>query len=272
MPLFGLVSCRWIMTVSGRCAEGCGDNSRNDFRGACAGHHSMSSNRTTFSRAGIRHGFMMAQPLAASVLLYGAVFGVLAGESGLSTLQAVLMSTLVYSGSAQLAALQIGVTTALLPPLLLAVLLLNARYLLYGAALRPWLGGMSPAAAYGTLFLTGDGNWALAMKEYANGNRDAGFLFGSGLAMYAPWALGTLGGHMLASWVPDPRALGLDFMLVAFAAAIAVGAWRGREDWWPAAASALAAVLVYRLLPGGWHIVAAGIVGAAVGAWRHRDA
>jgi predicted branched-subunit amino acid permease len=210
--------------------------------------------------------------MAASVLLYGAVFGVLAGEAGLSSLQALLMSALVYSGSAQLAALQIGVTTALLPPLLLAVLLLNARYLLYGAALRPWLQDMPPATAYSTLFFTGDGSWALSMKEYAGGNRDAGFVFGSGIAMYLPWAIGTFGGHLLASWVPDPKALGLDFMLVAFAAAIGAGAWRGREDWLPALAAAVAALLLYRLLPNGWHIVGAGLAGAAIGAWRHQDA
>ena len=232
----------------------------------------MSSERATFSRAGVRRGFLVAQPMAASVLLYGAVFGVLAGEAGLSSVQALLMSALVYSGSAQLAALQIGVTTALLPPLLLAVLLLNARYLLYGAALRPWLAGTTPAEAYSTLFFTGDGSWALSMKEYANGNRDAGFVFGSGIAMYLPWALGTIGGHLLASWVPDPKALGLDFMLVAFAAAIGVGAWRGKQDWLPAIAAACAAVLLYRLLPDGWHIVGAGLAGALVGAWRHQDA
>jgi len=226
----------------------------------------------TFSRQGVRHGFIVAQPMAASVLLYGAVFGVLAGESGLSSLQALLMSALVYSGSAQLAALEIGVTTALLPPLLLAVLLLNARYLLYGAALRPWLAGITPAKAYSTLFFTGDGSWALSMKEYAIGNRDAGFILGSGIAMYLPWAVGTVSGHLLASWVPDPRAFGLDFMLVAFAGAIGVGAWRGKEDWWPALAAAAAALLIYRLLPNGWHIVAAGLAGAAVGAWRHVDA
>ncbi len=226
----------------------------------------------TFTRSGVRAGVLVAQPMAASVLLYGAVFGVLAGEAGWSTLQALLMSGLVYSGSAQLAALEIGVTSTMLAPLLLAVLLLNARYLLYGAALRPWLAGTTPIQAYATLFFTGDGSWALSMKEYARGNRDAGFVFGSGVAMYLPWSLGTVGGHVLASRVPDPRALGLDFMLVAFAAAIGVGAWRGRQDWLPAFAAAASAWLVLRLLPGGWHIVAAGLAGAAVGAWRHRDA
>lgn len=208
--------------------------------------------------------------MAASVLLYGAVFGVLAGEAGLTWIQALLMSGLIYSGSAQLASLEIGVSTSLLAPLVIAVLLLNARYLLYGAALRPWLGHTTPAKAYASLFFTGDGSWALSMKEYSLGNRDAGYVFGSGVAMYLPWALGTLGGHLLASWVPDPKAFGLDFMLVAFAAAIGAGAWRGASDALPAAVAGIAAWLVFRLLPGGWHIVGAGIAGALVGAWRHQ--
>jgi 4-azaleucine resistance transporter AzlC len=226
----------------------------------------------SFTRAGVRHGFIAAQPLAASVLLYGAVFGVLAGESGLSVIEALLMSGLVYSGSAQLASIEIGVSAALLPPLLLAVILLNARYLLYGAAMRPWLAATTPARAYATLFFTGDGSWALSMREYAEGNRDAGFAFGSGFATYLPWLAGTLGGHVLASRVPDPRVLGLDFMLVAFAAAIGVGAWRGRQDWLTVIAAVLAAVVVFRWLPNGWHIVAAGLAGALVGALRYRHA
>ncbi len=226
----------------------------------------------TFTRAGVRHGFVAAQPLAASVALYGAVFGVLAGESGLSVADALLMSAFVYSGSAQLAAVEIGVAVALLPQLLLAVLLLNARYLLYGAALRPWLAGVTPAQAYASLFFNGDGSWALSMKEYAEGNRDAGYVFGAGFATYLPWVAGTAGGHLLGSWVPDPRALGLDFMLVAFAAAIGVGAWRGRSDLAVVIVAALAALAVFRWLPGGWHIVAAGLAGAVIGAWRHRGA
>ena len=55
----------------------------------------MTTARASFSRAGVRHGFLVAQPMAASVMLYGAVFGVLAGEAGLSSLQALLMSGLV---------------------------------------------------------------------------------------------------------------------------------------------------------------------------------
>jgi predicted branched-subunit amino acid permease len=90
----------------------------------------------TFTREGVWRGFVLAQPLAPGVLVYALVFGALAGERGLSWLQATLMSMAVYSGSAQLAALQVWSTQAgAVAALAVTVLAINARYVLYGAAI-----------------------------------------------------------------------------------------------------------------------------------------
>lgn len=221
----------------------------------------------TFTPEGFRRGFVVGQPLAPGAFVYGMVFGVLASEKGLAWLEALLMSVLVYSGSAQLAALQNWSAAPLMAPLVLTVLLINARYVLYGASVQPWLAGARRPQALATLFFLGDGNWALSMREYHAGYRDAGFLFGSGVAMALPWMLGTVAGHVVGRGVPHPAALGLDFMLVAFAAAIAVDVFRGRSDLAPAAAAVLAAVLLAWWLPG-WTIVGAGIAAGIVGGAR----
>lgn len=223
----------------------------------------------SFTAAGVRRGFFAGQPLAPGVVLYGMVFGVMASERGLSWLQSALMSALVYSGSAQLAALQGWTAQAVVLPLIATILVMNARYVLYSAAIQPWLRHVSRTQAWGSLFFLGDGNWALSMREYEAGYRDAGFIFGSGIAMFAPWVLGTLAGHLLAHSVPDPAAFGLDFMLVAFAAAIGMGLWRGRGDLAPALAAGLVGLALHRWLPGGWYIVGAGLAAGAMGAWRH---
>ncbi|MDQ1081354.1 AzlC family ABC transporter permease [Pseudoroseomonas cervicalis] len=223
-----------------------------------------------FTLAGVRHGFVRAQALAPGVLLYGVVFGILASEAQLSALAATLTSALVYSGSAQMAALQVWRDNAGLLPLFAAILLMNARYLLYGASLRPWLEGLPPGTAYGTLFFLGDGNWALAMAERAEGREDAGFLFGSGVAMFLPWVGGTLAGRLAGGLLGDPARFGMDFMLVAFSAALLVGLWRSRADLAPIAAAALAAALLHGLLPGGWLIVATALAACIAGAALHR--
>lgn len=221
----------------------------------------------TFTGAGFRRGFAGGQPLAPGTFLYGVVFGVLASEKGLDWLAALLMSALVYSGSAQLAALQGWSASPLITPLVVTVLLINARYVLYGASVQPWLAGATRPQAFATLFFLGDGNWALSMREYHAGYRDAGFLFGSGVATALPWILGTLGGHLMGRGIPHPSVLGLDFMLVAFAAAIGVSVFRGRGDLWPAAAAVLVAILFAWWLPG-WTIVAAGLAAGIVGGAR----
>lgn len=222
-----------------------------------------------FTRRGVRRGFVLAQPLAPGIALYGLVFGLLASERGLSWLQALLMSVFVYSGSAQLAALEVWATASGLAALLLTVIAINARYVLYGAALRPWLSGVPAHQAFGSLFLLGDGSWVLAMREWDRGERDAGFVLGGGLAGLLPWVTGTVAGHLLTSSLPDPRRWGLDFMLPAFAAAIGMSLWRGRGDLAPLAAGASVALLLHTLVPGGWYILGAGLAAGAVGAWRH---
>ncbi|MFN3569470.1 MAG: AzlC family ABC transporter permease [Polaromonas sp.] len=229
----------------------------------------MTRAAVSFTAAGIRRGFFTAQVMAPGITLYAMVFGVLASERGMSWLQAMLMSAAVYSGSAQLAALQGWTATAAVTPVIVTILVMNARYVLYGAALQPWLAGLPRHQSWGSLFFLGDGNWAMAMREYEAGYRDAGYVLGSGVAMFVPWLGGTLAGHLLAGSVPNPAAFGLDFMLVAFAAAIGMVLWRGKSDLWPAVAAGLAGWLVYRLVPGAWYIVAAGIAGGLMGAWRH---
>lgn len=229
----------------------------------------MTREAVSFTAAGVRRGFFAAQVLAPGIILYAMVFGVLASERGMSWLQAVLMSAAVYSGSAQLAALQGWTATAAVTPVIVTIFVMNARYLLYGAAIQPWLAGLPRHQSWGSLFFLGDGSWAMAMHEYEAGYRDAGYVLGSGVAMFVPWIGGTLVGHLLAGNVPNPAAFGLDFMLVAFAAAIGMVLWRGKSDLWPAAAAGLAGWLVYWLVPGAWYIVAAGIAGGLMGAWRH---
>jgi 4-azaleucine resistance transporter AzlC len=227
------------------------------------------ADRVPFTPQGVWRGFVAAQVLTPGVVFYALVFGVVASEKGLSALQAVLMSAAVYSGSAQLAALQGWTPAAVITPLVVTIIVLNARYVLYGAAIYPWLSRARPVQAYGSLFFLGDSSWALAMREYEAGYRDAGYVFGSGVAMFLPWVLGTLAGHVLAREVPNPAMFGLDFVLVAFAAIIGMQMWRGKADVLPAVAAAAAALALYKLLPGGWYIVGAGLAGGLVGAWRH---
>lgn len=225
----------------------------------------------TFSYAGAKRGFLAVQPIAFGVFVYGVTFGLLATGSGLSTLEALLLSAGVYSGSAQTVAVGAIAGGSALAATALSVLLLNARYLFYSASMRAWLAPTGVARAYGSLFFLGDGNWILAMRARANGERDAAFLLGSGVAMYVAWIAGTALAGATGSMLPRPAVLGLDFLLVAFCAAMAIDAARhGRNATtaFVAVVAAVVAILVDRYLSPGWAVVAAGVAGVAVAALR----
>jgi predicted branched-subunit amino acid permease len=227
--------------------------------------------RAPFTLSGMRRGIVSAQPLGIGVFVYGLAFGLLAQEALLSLSEALLMSAVVYSGSAQLVAVS-SMADGVLPKgaaalaVLATIILLNARYILYGAAMRPWLGGLPAHQAYSTLAVLGDGNWILSMKAAAAGEKDAGYIFGSGVAMFVPWLGGTWIGSSAGALIAHPAAIGLDFLLVAFSAAMACSMFKGRGDLKIIAAAAGAALVAERLVSGGVAILAAGLAGLAM-AW-----
>jgi len=227
--------------------------------------------RTTFSLAGFWRGMMASGPLGVSVFAYGIAFGLFAKSAQMSMGEALLMSGLVYSGSAQMAAVS-AMGDGAIPSGMAAfavvttIILLNARYLLYGASLRGWLSQVSGPQAYATLAVLGDGNWALSMKRHAEGERDAGFVLGSGVIMFVPWLLGTAFGLLTAGAATNPRALGLDFMLVAFSTALAVGMFKGRTQMPVLLVAIIASVIADRWLPSGWAVMSAGLSGG-LAAW-----
>ena len=226
-----------------------------------------------FTTEGIRRGIVQAYPLFFASLTYGVAFGLLAREVGLSVLEALLMSAAVYSGSAQIAALTImdnadPWTSASAVALAATIFVVNARYVLYGATLRPWLGGVRAWQAYGALSILADGNWILSSRAREGGEADAGHVFGSGLVMFVGWLVGTLLGALLGRLIADPEALGLDFLLVTFCAAALVPAYEGGRTLLLLAVAGGMALLASLVVGGGWPIIAAGIAGASIAALR----
>jgi predicted branched-subunit amino acid permease len=138
-----------------------------------------------------------------------------------------------------------------------------------GAALRPRLEGLSRPRAYASLAIMADGNWMLAMRDFAAARNGVRSLVLGGVYMHVAWVLSTAAGLALGRLVTAPQRLGLDFTLTAFCATMVISLWRGRFDLWPIAAAAGAAVAAVLLLPAQWHILAGGLAGSLAGAWRH---
>jgi len=222
-----------------------------------------------FSWTGLRNGFLQCVPVAVGVAGYGVVFGVLAREAGLSVVEATLMSATVLAGAAQLIAVELWAAPVPVVALLGTTLVVNLRYVLMGAALRPWFRALSPRQAYASVFFTADENWALTMGELRSGGRQGAFLLGSGLAIWSFWVVATVVGATAGGVVDDPARYGLDFALTAVFLTIAVELWDGTSTLAPWLAAGVVAVATEQFLPGRWYILCGGIAGAFVVVSRH---
>lgn len=227
--------------------------------------------RVTFTVGGALVGARQSIPLALSVFAYGTVFGVLARQTGMSLVEAITMSGVVFAGSAQLIVLDLWAAPLPILTIVLTTLVVNLRHLLMGAALRPWFSQLSAPQAYISAFFMGDENWALTMREFAAGRNNGAGLLGSGLALFIAWFGATATGYVMGTTVRNPAQLGLDLAFPAVFVALLAGMWRGKSDLWPWAVAAGVAVLAAQWLPGKWYILLGGLAGSVIGAASHAD-
>lgn len=212
-------------------------------------------------------GARMFAPVAASIAVYGLVWGVLARQAGLSVGEVALMSALVFAGASQFVALDMWTPGALpVGAIVLAVAIVNLRMLLMTATLQPLAASTSWPRALLAMHFVADENWALTMGELARGRGSLAFLVGSGVLAWVAWLASTLIGRLLGAAIEDPARYGLDFAFTATFVALLLGMWKGKSDVLPWVVAALAAIAASRLLPGNWYIIIGGLLGSLAGA------
>jgi predicted branched-subunit amino acid permease len=217
-------------------------------------------------RALFRQGFARMLPLWTGAIPAGIAFGVAAHDAGLSPVESQLMSLVVFSASAQLNAVAQEHPSALL--LIGTAIALNAQLLLIGLTAGRQL-RMRPLERLATAWFLTDGAYAVA-----TGHRRLRWpvLLGAGVSMYLGWNLGTAIGSAAGQAIPDPRRFGIDLVAPLTFLAVLVPALRGRTAWLVAAAAGATALLLLRIAPSGVAILAAGMVGGALGARLTREA
>jgi len=225
--------------------------------------------RVTFTRVGVWRGGRASLPLWLGMLPFGLVIGVLADAKGLSFVETMLMSAIVFAGAAQLLTLDLWADPAPILAAIIATLVVNIRMAPMGAALAPWLDKLRGWRLWGTLATLVDHSFALAAAEQRAGGRDAGYLLGVGLGLWVAWIVTVAIGHMLGSAVRVPPGHPLFFASVAAFVSILVPLWRGpRVDLAPWLVAGLVALAVHRAgLPVPLPLLAGTFAGAALGAW-----
>ncbi|GAB7020365.1 AzlC family ABC transporter permease [Halostagnicola bangensis] len=103
---------------------------------------------------------------------FGLLFGATAVEVGIGPVQATAMSLFVFAGAAQMAAVDLLRADAALSVVLTTVLVLNLRYMMYGASLAPTVREL-PARWRATMgYALSDVNYALAIAKFSDDPAD----------------------------------------------------------------------------------------------------
>ena len=199
-------------------------------------------------RAGVPFG------IVATVLSLS--FGVLALEIGFSPLGAIVMSAIVFAGSAQFAVVSIlggggGPASAVA-----AAALMNSRFLPMGLALaRSLPGGWLKRAAQGQTIV--DSSWAMASR--GDGTFDRWFLFGATAPQYVGWLAGTMLGALGGGLLGDIDALGLDAVYPAFFLALLFAELSSPRARLVAVCGGLVALTLVPVAPAGVPVLAASL-------------
>ena len=214
-------------------------------------------------------GLRSVLPLLLGVAPFGVIYGVIALQSGIPALPAMLMSSIVFAGSAQFLLAQLVGAGA---PMLLsagAVGLINLRHALYSASVAPLLAGLPRRWKLLLAYLLTDEAYAAAIPHLlpASGTEPPEaahwILFGSGFGLWAGWQVSTLVGVVVGAQLPS--GLGLDFALPLTFIAIVVPMIRTRVLFAAALAAGAAAVLL-AALPYKLGLFVAALAGLLVGA------
>jgi predicted branched-subunit amino acid permease len=220
---------------------------------------------STAWRAELLRGARAAAPASPGIIAWGLVTGVAMVKNGLTVPWAVLISLLVYAGSAQLASLPLIAGGQPFWIVGLAAVVTNLRFVIYSASLRRWFAAYSRGRRAVLGYFTGDFTFAMFMERVTREgefpHRDAWFLGACGLN-WLVWQVASIVGIVAATAVPSEW--GLQFAGTLALLALAIPACLQWPTLAGAAVAAPVAVLA-RNLPLGLGLIVgmvAGIVAA----------
>ena len=218
-------------------------------------------------------GVAEVAPVMVAYIPIGLLWGTLAAAKGLSPLEALMMSVIVFAGSAQFVAVDMWHDPVPVLLLTFTALIVNIRHVLMSASLSRHIDAiprvLQPIVAY---FLT-DESWALAERRAQQEPLTLAFYLGVSLPLAATWWIATGTGAMLGRALGDPSAIGLDFAFSAMFISILMGFWKGPSTAGVLVASGAVAAATHLVFDGPWYIMAGGLAGAlyAYLTWRAED-
>ena len=222
---------------------------------------------TGSARRGWLNGIAQAIPIVLGYIPIGLAFGVLAQKAGLSVLNTLLMSLLVYAGSSQLIAVGLFAAGASALSVILTTCVVNLRHMLLSAAVSPFLKRWRRFELAAFAYQLTDETFAVhsARMLVSYDTPDKTEVFAINMTAQVAWVFGTWLGTAVGQLITDVKPLALDYVLPAMVVALLVLQIKDRIQ---IGVALLTGALAVGLLLTGmeqWNVVAATLAGATIG-------
>lgn len=195
-----------------------------------------------------RRGAADMLAFAPGITAWGLVTGVAMVKSGLSLPLAVMMSLVVYAGSAQLASLPLLAAGAPVWVVWAAALCVNLRFVIFSAKWRIHFEHLPRRWRLFLGFFAADLNLMVFQKAWPSGRHEPGqvaYFVGGALAISLFWHLSSLAGILLADVIPTHWSLGFAGTLAMLG--LTYGLLSDRTTWTAAIVAGCAAVAAFAL-------------------------
>jgi 4-azaleucine resistance transporter AzlC len=230
----------------------------------------LSDTPASSRRHRLLRGARLGLPIFLGYMPVGAAFGILARTAGFTLTQAVACSGLVLAGAGQFVGLSLMRANADIAAILIATGVINLRYVLFGAAVSPYLRTTPLPMQASLAFSLTDETFAVNIADQQAGTADELSMTGVGAISWMGWVGGTVAGAALGGLVGDPARWGVGFAMPAMFTALLVGQAVDRRHVLVGAVAAVLALAFAAVLPGTWFVVVAAIGAASVGAVVYR--
>lgn len=162
-----------------------------------------------------RNGARDMGPLAPGIAAWGLMTGVAMVKSGMSVIEALAMTFLVYAGSSQLASIPLIVAGAPAWVILATGFCVNLRFVVFSLHLRPYLMQLPRWRRMAHGYLTADLSYALFTRRFPQPSADAAellqqeaYLAGNYFVTWSAWMGLSVAGIALANLIPTSWGLG----------------------------------------------------------------
>ncbi len=142
---------------------------------------------------------------ALGIAAWGLITGVAMGKSGLGAPLMVMMSLLVFAGSAQLAVLPLMTSGAPIWVVWATALCVNLRFVIFSVGWRPYFGGYPLAQRLSLAYFTADLNYVLFMRRFPQPQpapEQLPYFWGGVACNWVAWQVPSLAGIFLADRIP----------------------------------------------------------------------